>query len=59
MKLKKYLRLNINFKYYLFLPLLLDIKDVISFKSEEILNKSIYFLFMDDIGVNSLFFVQG
>ena len=58
MKLKKYLRLNINFKYYLFLPLLLDIKDVISFKSEEILNKSIYFLFMDDIGVNSLFFVQ-
>lgn len=59
MKLKKYLRLNINFKYYLFLPLLLDIKDVISFKSEEILNKSIYFLFMDDIGVNSLFFVHG
>ena len=59
MKLKKYLRLNINSKYYLFLPLLLDIKDVISFKSEEILNKSIYFLFIDDIGVNSLFFVHG
>ena len=59
MKLKKYLRLNINFKYYLFLPFLLDNKDIISFKSEEILNKSIYFLFMDDIGVNSLFFVQG
>jgi len=59
MKLKKYLRLNINFKYYLFLPLLLDIKDVISFKSKEILNKSIYFLFMDDIEVKSLFFVQG